>query len=187
MILVGDPGRVEMFVPLLDQVEARGASREFVWVTGRCGGKRFTVLSTGIGTDNIDIVMTELDALANIDFQTREVKPEHRTLNILRIGTCGAIQPEIPSRGLHLLAYLHRLRRPDELVRRQGRDSPARLRGRPSRSLRPLEQASARPYFVRASDKLMRKFEDCTVKGMTISASGFYGPQCRRRCRTAGR
>ena len=178
VILVGDPGRVEMFVPLLDQVEARGASREFVWVTGRCGGKRFTVLSTGIGTDNIDIVMTELDALANIDFQTREVKPEHRTLNILRIGTCGAIQPEIP---LGAFIFSHISIGCDGLMNwYEGRDEIALL---------DFEEAFKKhvhwnrhlpdPYFVRASDKLIRKFEDCTVKGMTISASGFYGPQGR--------
>ena len=178
VILVGDPGRVEMFVPLLDQVEARGASREFVWVAGRCGGKRFTVLSTGIGTDNIDIVMTELDALANIDFQTREVKPEHRTLNILRIGTCGAIQPEIP---LGAFIFSHISIGCDGLMNwYEGRDEIALL---------DFEEAFKKhvhwnrhlpdPYFVRASDKLIRKFEDCTVKGMTISASGFYGPQGR--------
>ena len=178
VILVGDPGRVEMFVPLLDQVEARGASREFVWVTGRCGGKRFTVLSTGIGTDNIDIVMTELDALANIDFQTREVRPEHRTLNILRIGTCGAIQPEIP---LGAFIFSHISIGCDGLMNwYEGRDEIALL---------DFEEAFKKhvhwnrhlpdPYFVRASDKLIRKFEDCTVKGMTISASGFYGPQGR--------
>ena len=96
VVLVGDPGRVAMAASHLDSIEAEGASREFVWATGFRRGVRFTILSTGIGADNIDIVMTELDALANIDFTTREVKPEHRTLNILRIGTCGAIQPDIP-------------------------------------------------------------------------------------------
>ena len=99
VILVGDPGRVPMVASHLDSIEAEGASREFVWATGLYKGKRLTVLSTGIGADNIDIVMTELDALANVDFTTREVKPEHRTLTILRIGTCGAIQPEIPLGG----------------------------------------------------------------------------------------
>lgn len=178
VILVGDPGRVEMFVPLLDQVEARGASREFVWVTGRCGGKRFTVLSTGIGTDNIDIVMTELDALANIDFSTREVRPEHRTLDILRIGTCGAIQPEIP---LGAFIFSHISIGCDGLLNwYEDRDSIA---------LADFEQAFKEhvhwdrhlpdPYFVRASDKLIDLFSDCTVKGMTVSASGFYGPQGR--------
>ena len=171
VILVGDPGRVDMFRPLLDDIEAEGASREFVWVTGTYKGKKFTVLSTGIGTDNIDIVMTELDALANIDFATREVRPEHRTLNILRIGTCGAIQPEIPLGSIGCDGLLNWY---------EGRDSIALL---------DFEEAFKKhvhwdrhlpdPYFVRASDKLIRKFEDCTVKGMTISASGFYGPQGR--------
>ena len=178
VILVGDPGRVEMFRPLLDGIEAEGASREFVWITGSCSGKRFTVLSTGIGTDNIDIVMTELDALANVDFATREVRPEHRALNILRIGTCGAIQPEIP---LGAFIFSHISIGCDGLKNwYEGRDSIALL---------DFEEASKKhvhwdrhlpdPYFVRASDKLIRKFEDCTVKGMTISASGFYGPQGR--------
>ena len=90
VILVGDPGRVDMIAEYFDEKEFRHASREFVSVTGKYKGVRMTALSTGIGTDNIDIVMNELDALANIDFETREVKPEHRTLNILRIGTSGA-------------------------------------------------------------------------------------------------
>lgn len=178
VILVGDPGRVEMFRPLLDGIEAEGASREFVWITGGYRGKRFTVLSTGIGTDNIDIVMTELDALANIDFSTREVKPEHRTLNVLRIGTCGAIQPEIP---LGSFIFSHISVGCDGLLNwYENRDSIALL---------DFEEAFKKhvhwdkhlpdPYFVRASDKLIKKFEDCTVKGMTISASGFYGPQGR--------
>lgn len=178
VILVGDPGRVEMFRPLLDGIEAEGASREFVWITGGYRGKRFTVLSTGIGTDNIDIVMTELDALANIDFSTREVKPEHRTLNVLRIGTCGAIQPEIP---LGSFIFSHISVGCDGLLNwYDNRDSIALL---------DFEEAFKKhvhwdkhlpdPYFVRASDKLIKRFEDCTVKGMTISASGFYGPQGR--------
>ena len=96
VILVGDPGRVELFALYMEEIENRTASREFVSLTGRHNGTRFTILSTGIGTDNIDIVMTELDALANVDFKTREVLPEHRTLDILRIGTCGAIQPDVP-------------------------------------------------------------------------------------------
>lgn len=178
VILVGDPGRVAMFKPLLDSVECEGASREFVWITGRYKGKRFTVLSTGIGTDNIDIVMTELDALANVDFNTREEKPEHRTLNILRIGTCGAIQPDIP---LGSFIFSHISVGCDGLMNwYENRDSIALL---------DFEEAFKKhthwdrhlpdPYFVRASDVLIKKFEDCTVKGMTISASGFYGPQGR--------
>ncbi len=178
VILVGDPGRVEMFRPLLEKVECEGASREFVWITGRYNSERVTVLSTGIGTDNIDIVMTELDALANVDFTTREVKPEHRTLDILRIGTCGAIQPEIP---LGVFIFSHISVGCDGLLNwYDNRDQIALL---------DFEEAFKKhvhwdkhlpdPYFVRASDKLIAKFADCTVKGMTISASGFYGPQGR--------
>lgn len=178
VILVGDPGRVEMFRPLLDEVECGNASREFVWITGMYHGKRFTILSTGIGTDNIDIVMTELDALANIDFTTREVKPEHRTLSVLRLGTCGAIQPEIP---LGAFIFSHISVGCDGLLNWYAdRDSIALL---------DFEEAFKKhvrwdrhlpdPYFVRASDKLIKLFEDCTYKGMTISASGFYGPQGR--------
>ena len=178
VILVGDPGRVEMFRPLLEKVECEGASREFVWITGRYNSERVTVLSTGIGTDNIDIVMTELDALANVDFTTREVKPEHRTLDILRIGTCGAIQPEIP---LGAFIFSHISVGCDGLLNwYDNRDQIALL---------DFEEAFKKhvhwdkhlpdPYFVRASDKLIAKFADCTVKGITISASGFYGPQGR--------
>lgn len=178
VILVGDPGRVEMFRPLLEKVECEGASREFVWITGRYNSERVTVLSTGIGTDNIDIVMTELDALANVDFTTREVRPEHRTLDILRIGTCGAIQPEIP---LGSFIFSHISVGCDGLLNwYDNRDQIALL---------DFEEAFKKhvhwdkhlpdPYFVRASDELIAKFADCTVKGMTISASGFYGPQGR--------
>ena len=178
VILVGDPGRVAMVKSYFSSIEAEGASREFVWATGQYNGKRLTVLSTGIGTDNIDIVMTELDALANIDFQTREVKPEHRTLDVLRIGTCGAIQPEIPL-GAFILSHIS-VGCDGLLNWYDNRDSIALL---------DFEEAFKKhvhwnkhlpdPYFVRASDKMIRKFEDCTVKGMTISASGFYGPQGR--------
>ena len=178
VILVGDPGRVEMFRPLLEKVECEGASREFVWITGRYNSERVTVLSTGIGTDNIDIVMTELDALANVDFTTREVKPEHRTLDILRIGTCGAIQPEIP---LGAFIFSHISVGCDGLL--NWYDNRNQI------ALLDFEEAFKKhvhwdkhlpdPYFVRASDKLIAKFADCTVKGMTISASGFYGPQGR--------
>ena len=178
VILVGDPGRVEMFRPLFESIECENASREFVWITGVYNSKRVTALSTGIGTDNIDIVMTELDALANIDFSTREVKPEHKSLDILRIGTCGAIQPEIP---LGSFIFSHISVGCDGLLNwYEGRDEIALL---------DFEEAFKKhtgwnrhlpdPYFVRASERIIEKFADCTVKGMTISASGFYGPQGR--------
>ena len=178
VILVGDPGRVAMVKSFFSSVEAEGASREFVWATGLYGGKRFTVLSTGIGTDNIDIVMTELAALANVDFTTREIKPGHRTLNILRIGTCGAIQPEIPL-GAFILSHIS-----------VGCDGLLNwYENRDKIALPDIEEAFKKhvhwnkhlpdPYFVRAGEEMVRRFEKDTVKGMTISASGFYGPQGR--------
>ncbi len=178
VILVGDPGRVELFAPYMEEIENRTASREFVSLTGRHNGTRFTILSTGIGTDNIDIVMTELDALANIDFATREVKPEHRTLDILRIGTCGAIQPEIPL-GAFILSHIS-VGCDGLLNWYENRDSIALL---------DFEEAFKEhvhwdkhlpdPYFVRAGQKMIDRFADCTFRGMTISACGFYGPQGR--------
>lgn len=178
VILVGDPGRVAMFKPYFETIECEGASREFVWATGTYHGSRITALSTGIGTDNIDIVMTELDALANIDFSTREVKKEHTTLNIVRLGTCGALQPEIPL-GSFILSHIS-----------IGFDGLMNwYAGREEITDTAMEEAFMKhmnwpkelptPYFVKASDKLIQLFEDSTVRGMTISSPGFYGPQGR--------
>ena len=178
IILVGDPGRVAMFIPLFDDIECQGQSREFVWATGTYKGTRMTALSTGIGTDNIDIVMTELDALANINFETREVKPVHKTLSIVRLGTCGAIQPEIPL-GSFILShysvgfdgllnwYANRTEITDIDMEKAFMQHMVWLPELPN------------PYFIKASDKLISLFSDSTVRGMTISAPGFYGPQGR--------
>lgn len=178
VILVGDPGRVAMFKPYFQTLECEGASREFVWATGVYNNSRITVLSTGIGTDNIDIVMTELDALANIDFATREVKPEHTTLNVVRLGTCGALQPEIPL-GAFILSHIS-----------IGFDGLMNwYANREEITNVDMEQAFMKhmnwpkdlptPYFVSASQKLIDLFADSTVRGMTISSPGFYGPQGR--------
>lgn len=178
VILVGDPGRVAMFKTYFQTLECEGASREFVWATGVYNNSRITVLSTGIGTDNIDIVMTELDALANIDFATREVKPEHTTLNVVRLGTCGALQPEIPL-GAFILSHIS-----------IGFDGLMNwYANREEVTNVDMEQAFMKhmnwpkdlptPYFVSASQKLIDLFADSTVRGMTISSPGFYGPQGR--------
>ena len=178
VILVGDPGRVDMVASFLTDVESSTSSREFRSVTGSYKGTRMTVLSTGIGCDNIDIVMTELDALANIDFRTREVLPEHRCLTILRIGTCGVIQPDIPL-GSYIFSRVSAGF--DGLLNWYG--------GRDEVVLKDVEEAFLAhtdwnrylptPYFVKAGDALTERFSDCTVPGMTISAPGFYGPQGR--------
>ena len=178
VIMVGDPGRVDMIAEYLTDIEFRHAAREFVSVTGRYNGRRITVLSHGIGPDNIDIVMTELDALANIDFTTREVKQEHRTLKILRIGTSGALHADIPL-GSYVLSHIS-----------VGFDGVMNWYGNREKITDPaVEEAFKRhmhwdptlpsPYFVKASDEIIRRFADCTVKGVTISAPGFYGPQGR--------
>lgn len=178
VILVGDPGRVDMVAGYLDNKEFRHASREFVSVTGKYKGKRITVLSTGIGTDNIDIVMNELDALANIDFATREIRAEKRSLNILRIGTSGSIQPDIP---VGSFVFSHISIGCDGLLNwYAGRDSIVipDICGKFEEYVG-WDKHLPDPYFVRAGEDMSRRFEDCTIKGMTISASGFYGPQGR--------
>ncbi|MCI6112245.1 MAG: nucleoside phosphorylase [Rikenellaceae bacterium] len=178
VILVGDPGRVDMVAEFLTDIEFRNASREFVSTTGRYNGKRFTILSTGIGCDNIDIVMNELDALANIDFTTREPKAQKRSLNILRIGTCGAIQKDIP---LGSFVFSHVSVGCDGLLNWYADRDKIAMPGIEEAFKEHVHWAKhlPDPYFVEASRKLIDKFADCTVKGMTISASGFYGPQGR--------
>jgi uridine phosphorylase len=178
VILVGDPGRVELVSSFFESREFVRSSREFVTVTGKYKGKRITVLSTGIGTDNIDIVVNELDALANIDLITREPKKEHKRLTLLRIGTSGAIQPDIPI-GSFVLSHIS-VGCDGLLNWYANRDSISQL---------DMEQAFVKyfdwprnlptPYFAKSSDRMIKLFEKETIKGVTISASGFYGPQGR--------
>ena len=178
IILMGDPGRVTLVAQYFDTIEIDKQSREFHTITGTYRGKRVTALSHGIGTDNIDIVMTELDALANIDFKTRLPKKEHRRLTMLRIGTCGAAQPDIPL-GSYILSHisigfdgvLNWYRDFDKINLQDFEDAFVKHMDWPARF--------ARPYFVRSSEKLVEKFRSWTVKGMTVSAPGFYGPQGR--------
>ena len=178
VIMVGDPSRVDMIGEYLTDIEFRHESREFVSITGKRNGKRITALSHGIGPDNIDIVMTELDALANVDFKTREVKPVHRALNILRIGTSGALHADIPL-GSYVLAHIS-----------VGFDGVMNWYGNREKVTIPaVEEAFKKhmnweptlpsPYFVKASPKIIDLMKDVTIKGVTISAPGFYGPQGR--------
>ncbi len=178
VILVGDPGRVELVASFFDSKEFVRSSREFVTITGSYKGRRMTVLSTGIGTDNIDIVVNELDALANIDLKTRIPKETHKSLTLLRIGTSGAIQPEIPL-GSFVLSHIS-----------IGCDGLLNwYKNRDSVSVLEMEKAFVKhtnwlpelpaPYFARASSKLIDTLKDFTIKGLTISAAGFYGPQGR--------
>lgn len=179
VILVGDPARVELVASFFSEIEISRANREFVSKTGTFQGKRFTVLSTGIGTDNIDIVLNELDALANIDLSTRTIKPNHTSLQIVRIGTSGALQSDIPVDSF--LLSERSIGFDGMLNFYAGRDSIADLA---------LEQAFCQfvdwkaqlpaPYVVNASQKLRRKLDnEDMIGGITISANGFYGPQGR--------
>ena len=178
VIMVGDPSRVDMIGEYLTDIEFRHESREFVSITGKRNGKRITAISHGIGPDNIDIVMTELDALANVDFKTREVKPVHKALNILRIGTSGALHADIPL-GSYVLAHIS-----------VGFDGVMNwYANREKVTIPAVEEAFKKhmhwldvlpsPYFVKASPKIINLLKDVTVKGVTISAGGFYGPQGR--------
>ena len=178
ILLMGDPGRVSTVAEYFDTIELDKQSREFHTITGTYHGKRVTALSHGIGTDNIDIVMTELDALANIDFQTRLPKKEHRRLTLLRIGTCGAAQPDIPLGG-YILSHisigfdgvLNWYRDGEKIFLQDFEEAFVAHMNWPARF--------ARPYFVRSSERIVRKLSDWTCKGMTVSAPGFYGPQGR--------
>lgn len=180
VILVGDPGRVDTVAAHFDTKECDIASREFRTITGTCKGKRLTVLSTGIGCDNIDIVMNELDALANIDFDTREDGPGFRRLDIVRIGTCGGLQPETPlgtfvasvkSIGFDgLLNYY--------ADRNKVCDQELEQAFRRHMSWNPVKGA---PYVATANEELIKRIaSNDMVHGITIACGGFYGPQGRR-------
>ena len=178
VLLVGDPGRVDMFKDVFESVEFESHNRELHALTGHYHGVRMTALSTGMGCDNIDIVMTELDALANIDFKTRLPKPEHKTLNILRIGTCGASQPYIPL-GSYILSHisigfdgvLNWYKDGEKIFLKDFEEAFVKHMDWPERF--------AKPYFVRANQELIDEFSPYTIRGMTVSAPGFYGPQGR--------
>ena len=181
VILVGDPGRVALVASHFENRECEVQSREFHTVTGTYQGKRITVVSTGIGCDNIDIVMNELDALANIDFQTREVKPQLRQLQVVRIGTCGGLQPYTPvgtficsakSIGFDGLLNFY-----------AGRNAVCDLA---------MERAflnhmgwtgnlcAPAPYVIDADAELIERIaRQDMVRGVTIAAGGFFGPQGR--------
>ena len=179
VILVGDPGRVALVAGYFETQECSVSSREFKSVTGTYKGKRITVLSTGIGTDNIDIVMNELDALANIDLVNRTEKTDFRQLSIVRIGTSGGMQPEIPL-GSFLIS--EKSIGFDGMINfYAGRDSVSDLEFEASlvKQLNWNKQLAA-PYVVDADTELIDRIgQTDMIRGVTISANGFYGPQGR--------
>lgn len=177
VITVGDPDRVLQVSKHFDRIEVQKGKREFISHTGYVGPKRITVISTGIGTDNIDIVFNELDALVNIDFHTRLPKDQLTSLDIIRVGTSGTLQPEIPidsilvsEYGLGLDALMHYYLKdadPDEIELEDAFKKHFSIPG-------------IEPYITRASTVLLEKVGKDFIKGITVTAPGFYAPQGRQ-------
>ena len=178
VITVGDPNRVQHVSKHFDIVEYKNQHREFVSCTGFIGKKRLTVLSTGIGTDNIDIVMNELDALINIDFNSRTVKPQLQSLNIIRIGTCGSLQKEIPVDSF--IASTHGIG-VDNLLNYYVHENNEEEKNILQHFINytQLTNTIAQPYIAAASASLLKNFVSGFNHGLTITAPGFYGPQGR--------
>lgn len=179
IFFVGDPDRVPKVSKHFDRIEHMVQKREFVTHTGELGGKRFTVMSTGIGPDNIDIVMNELDALVNIDLKTRTIKDTHTTLDIVRIGTSGSLAAGIAidsfvvstiGIGLDNLLYYY--------------DYPANTREELLRQAFTSFAASIdtdlQPIVAEANAELVKQYSNCMRRGITLTCPGFYGPQGRR-------
>lgn len=178
IITVGDPDRVQEVSKHFDSIEVKCKHREFVTHTGRLGSKRISVVSTGIGPDNIDIVINELDALINIDFATRTIKPQLQSLTIVRMGTSGALQEEIPvdsfvasthAIGLdNLMHYYNQVNNDAEKAILQHFITHTQLDG-----------SLSMPYINSASAHLLKHFAAGYHQGITVTCPGFYGPQGR--------
>ena len=181
VILVGDPGRVETVASFFDSRECEASNREFKSITGSYQGKRITVLSTGIGCDNIDIVMNELDVLVNVDFNTRREKENMRSLEIVRIGTCGGLQPHTPigtflcsEKSIGFDGLLNFYAGRDEVCDLAFESAFLQHMGWTSNQCQP------HPYVIDCDASLMERIaQNDMVRGVTIAAGGFYGPQGR--------
>ena len=179
VVLVGDPGRVKLVASFFDSIECEAVNREFHSITGQYRDKRITVLSTGIGCDNIDIEINELDALANIDFSTREEKEQLRQLTIVRIGTCGGLQPDTPSgtfivsqKSIGFDGLLNFYARRNEVC-------DLELEADFVEHVKWNKQLCA-PYVIYNDPELIERIaQDDMVRGITIACGGFYGPQGR--------
>jgi len=176
IILVGDPDRVALISSRFDSIECKINNREFVTHTGILKGKRITAISTGIGTDNIDIVINELDALVNIDFNSRTINDKKKSLNLIRLGTSGALQKDIEvdtflasSFGLGFDNVAHFYAENNVIIKEMGIHYLSHVNWPKNLSA---------PYFVKASDNLLSIFTDFK-QGITATAPGFYGPQGR--------
>jgi len=177
IITVGDPDRVDTIAQHFDKVDVTVSKREFKTVTGWMGSKRLTVISTGIGTDNIDIVFTELDALVNIDFETRTKKESHTKLRLYRIGTSGSLYESldvdmilISSMAIGLDGLMH-------YYNQEYSNDELKLTKLTQNAL--VNLPNVIPYSTTASPELVNKFSHLGMKGITVTATGFYGPQGR--------
>lgn len=178
VITVGDPDRVKEVSKHFDSIEVKRRHREFISHTGYVGTKRLTVLSSGIGPDNIDIVLNELDALVNIDFETREIKKELKSLNIVRIGTSGSLQPDIPvdsfvasTHGLgvdNLLNFYRHKQNDEEQHLLHSFVTHTQIHGQ-----------IGNPYISSGAASLIKHFVKDFHQGITVTCPGFYGPQGR--------
>ncbi len=178
IILVGDQGRVEMVSSFFDTIDVKKQNREFITHTGTVNGKRVSVISTGIGTDNIDIVVNELDALVNIDLEKRVAKETHTTLNFIRIGTSGSLQEYIPVDTP--VAAKMAIGFDGMLNYYAGRNSVCDLACEAAfKKHMDWNPQLADPYIIPANNELLEQFAHDLQQGMTISAPGFYGPQGR--------
>ena len=178
VITVGDPARVAKVSAHFDSIRFKTTKREFVTHTGTYKGKEITVISTGIGTDNIDIVLTELDALVNIDLHTRTPKTTHTSLDIIRIGTCGGLQDDVPLDSLVVSAHAIGFDNFVYFYEHNGRfnTSLSKTFMKASKWASPLSD----PYAVSANSSLLEKFTEVGfLPGITVTNVGFYGPQGR--------
>lgn len=178
IITVGDPARVAQVSKHFDSIELKSAYREFITHTGFVGKKRLTVISSGIGTDNIDIVLNELDALANIDFETRTIRPHPVTLKIMRIGTCGSLQRDVPVDGF--VASTHGLGIDNLLnfYRHESNDEEKQII-QAFTTHSQIHQQVTIPYITGGAPSLIKHFVNGFHHGITVSCPGFYGPQGR--------
>ncbi len=175
IIVVGDPGRVHRVSRHFDSVEFEMNKREFITHTGKYKGKRLTVISSGMGTDNVEILMTELDALFNIDLVHREPKTRKKKLQIIRIGTSGTIRDDIKV-GSHLSTeYAIGLDTIIQFYEYKHRGVEKRI----IKKLREELDLHYTPYCFKGSTNLLEKFRDCTIVGNTVTCPGFYAPQGR--------
>jgi uridine phosphorylase len=176
IILVGDPNRVEQISNKFEKIDFKITHREFITHTGYYNNKKISVISSGIGTDNIDIVINELDALANINFETRQINKIKRSLNIIRLGTSGGLNKKIDVDSFLVSEYAIGL---DGLAHfYKNNDVLDQKLSKMFFNKTNWSKNHASPYSVKASDKLLNKFNNFS-KGITLTATGFYGPQCR--------